>query len=159
MSNTTILVSRKTARGPLVVSIEGTTLSATLGGATIPAGIGHLPKPFAGPLGAMHHTIGSAPTVCPLYVAEHKAIQSALDAAYDAARAAKLATLPGQREALAIALYNCESGAFPGSAAWRAERAAIRALAVFDAAHPEVIASIQAEPREGAGEESLEGRQ
>lgn len=40
----------------------------------------------------------------------------------------------------------CDSdGAFPGSRAWTRAQAAEKALAAFDAAHPEVLAAIQAD--------------
>jgi hypothetical protein len=51
-------------------------------------------------------------------------------------------TLIEQRRDLTTSLSYCERGAFPGSRAWREEKAALDALAAFDAAHPEVIAEI-----------------
>lgn len=56
--------------------------------------------------------------------------------------------LINQRRELTDALANCESGAFPGSAARRREMAAMMALDAFDKAHPEVIAQIRAADRE-----------
>ena len=53
--------------------------------------------------------------------------------------------LRAERKALTNRLANCDSGAFPGSREWRAERAAMDALAAFDAAHPEVLVAINAE--------------
>ena len=50
--------------------------------------------------------------------------------------------LIAEREKLAAALADCERGAFPGSREWREESSALRALAAFDAAHPEVLAEI-----------------
>lgn len=52
--------------------------------------------------------------------------------------------LMAERTRLTTELANCEPGALPGTAAARAESAAIKALAAFDAAHPEVLASVRA---------------
>lgn len=49
------------------------------------------------------------------------------------------------RETLAGRLASCDRDGFPGSRAWSREREAIKALADFDAAHPEIIAAINAE--------------
>lgn len=54
-------------------------------------------------------------------------------------------SLRAEREKLAEALANCERGAFPGSRAAREESRALRALAQFDAEHPEVIREIRRE--------------
>ena len=48
-----------------------------------------------------------------------------------------------QRNTLAIAMYNTETDAFPGTKAYKAYSAAMLALADFDEAHPEVIDAIQ----------------
>jgi len=54
-------------------------------------------------------------------------------------------TLPGQREALAIAEENSYSPNYhPGSNAWHKNAAAANALRAFDAAHPEIVAGINA---------------
>lgn len=52
------------------------------------------------------------------------------------------AELIAERVQLTTQVFNCEPGAFPGTAANRAESTAIKALAEFDAAHPEVAAAI-----------------
>lgn len=53
--------------------------------------------------------------------------------------------LTTKRNELADALSGCDRGAFPGSRAWRAEGEALKALAAFDAAHPDVIARIKSD--------------
>jgi hypothetical protein len=54
--------------------------------------------------------------------------------------------LRAQRKVLAEAEYNTYSpDYFPGSAGWRKNKAAADALKQFDAAHPEIIAALQAE--------------
>ena len=139
------IVSRQTSKGLLLVTIEGTTLSTTLASAPLGRGcassvpVSRIPSPFAGPTGErMTHSIGCAPTSCALYASEAKAIEVAMCAETDAERAAELATLPGQRKALAMAVYNCTPGARPESEMGRRESAALAALAAFDLAHPEV---------------------
>ena len=54
-----------------------------------------------------------------------------------------LKTLIATRNSLATAYAN-EDGGFPGSKGFKAMRKAETALAEFDAAHPEVIAAINA---------------
>lgn len=49
-----------------------------------------------------------------------------------------------QRKTLTRRLAACERGAFPGSREWQEESNAIKALADFDAAYPEVLAEIRA---------------
>lgn len=51
------------------------------------------------------------------------------------------------RNAITNQLADCERGAFPGSTAWNAERAALASLVAFDVAHPEVIAALRANAR------------
>ena len=51
-------------------------------------------------------------------------------------------TLKSQRDELAMAMANTDPDAFPGSKAYSAASKAIKALAAFDAEHPEVIAEI-----------------
>jgi hypothetical protein len=51
--------------------------------------------------------------------------------------------LIAERTKLAEAMCNADTGAFPGSKAYRAYSAASMALEAFDEAHPEVIAEIR----------------
>lgn len=63
---------------------------------------------------------------------------------YDAAQAKKMATLEGQREALASADYNTYSPEnFPGSKRYNEHIVAEKALKAFDIAHPEIKAALQ----------------
>ena len=65
-------------------------------------------------------------------------------AKFQAAQDAKLATIEGQRAALKSAVENAYSpDSFPGSRAYNAYIAAEKALAAFDAVHPEIIAAAQ----------------
>jgi hypothetical protein len=54
-------------------------------------------------------------------------------------------TLTEQRAELAEAVAATDTDAFPGSRAYMRYSRALKALADFDAAHPEVIAAIQRE--------------
>lgn len=47
-----------------------------------------------------------------------------------------------ERTKLAERMADLDTGAFPGSKAWMAYNAALKAVAAFDAAHPEVLAEI-----------------
>jgi hypothetical protein len=79
-------------------------------------------------------------------LAAHRADEGTRQAAAAEAAAAYAQTLAGQREALAMAEYNTYSPEnFPGSAKWRANKRAADALAVFDAAHPEIAAAKEAD--------------
>ena len=53
-----------------------------------------------------------------------------------------LEALKEEREMLVLSIPD---GGFPGSKAWKAARAAEKALEAFDVAHPEVLAAINAE--------------
>lgn len=67
--------------------------------------------------------------------------------AAEASAAAEYARTPrGQRAALAAAERNSySSDAFPGSHRWLLNKRAADALAAFDAAHPELVAELEAE--------------
>ena len=66
-----------------------------------------------------------------------------------------MAALRYERETLTGKLASCDRDAFPGSRAWARERDAIKALAAFDAAHPEVLAAINAEHSEQVAERTI----
>ncbi len=158
MKNATTLVYRETRLGRLLVTILDGELAVVLGGKTLAACVREgLPAdaPTAGPLGAFGGTVarGTFGGVVLLYTAEIAAIR----AAQESARVAYVATLPGKRAALTTALADCERGAFPGSAAHKAESAALKALEVFDLAHPEVVAALHGTKTAQSGETSLEG--
>jgi hypothetical protein len=147
-----VVVERETFAGTLLVWIEGRERAGSLGAARLSsADIRELPSPVSMNGRVFTHTIGSAPRVG-LQAEEVKAIVAA-----QAAAVAAYARSPrGQRERLTDELENCERGAFPGSAAAKREDLALAALALFDQAHPEVLAEIR---REGRGKISTEADQ
>lgn len=125
MNAATNLVTRQTSKGLLLVDLTPSgDLAATLAGRMIHSGIREQRAPFAGPLGLVTHDIGG----CALYAAEYAAIEAA------------------QAPYLARIALVCEANtdAFPGSRAWAAAQNAAAKLAAFDAAHPEILASVQA---------------
>lgn len=141
------------SRGALEVSITPKGhITAQLGGKTIGSYISKLAKPI-------NHAAGEIVATLDGNVALFASELAAIESAQRAARAEFRSTPRGQREALTTALANCERGSFPGSVAWRRESAALKALADFDSAHPEVIAALSTEAREQVGEASLEGIQ
>lgn len=55
-----------------------------------------------------------------------------------------MSTLIRQRQELFAAVNACRPGAFPGSAEWRKESAAMAALDAFDSQHPTLLPTLQA---------------
>jgi len=81
-------------------------------------------------------------------LAEHIAAEAEKAAQKKAADEAYAKTPRGQRAALVTAEYNTYNPeAFPGSAEWRKNAAARDALDTFDAAHPELVAELEAEAK------------
>jgi hypothetical protein len=125
------IVSRETSKGLLLVSVVDGKIVATLENQAIGSDFGTMPRAIPTPNGLLTHHVG----MCALYAIE----AAMISARVTADRAAYLRTPAGRRAALVSALG--DDSAFPGTRAWLANDAARKALAAFDAAHPEVLAS------------------
>lgn len=143
MSKATVtVVERQTRAGLLVVTVDDRgRMGSTIDGREIGLAIGKLPTPVSVNGSTYTHAIGGRYAIS---ASESAAIEEAIAAA----KAAFAATPRGQRQALTDELARCERDAFPGSAAYRRESAALTALADFDDQHPEVLAEIMAEGRQ-----------
>ena len=127
-NNASPIVSRKRSDGAiLTVSIVNGYAVASLNGKPVARPYVSIGKGQMTPLGQMTHAIGE----CGILATEAAVI--------DAALAAHKATPDGQRAALVSALG--DGIAYPGSREWTRDEAARKALAAFDLAHPEVLAT------------------